>query len=110
MEEQCHDQVWSLWGFDDLVELTVYIESLCPDCKEFINGQLWSTYIKLASIMNVRVVPYGNANVSHAPHFAIVLFLSIISNCDYYLYSCCGGDSKSLHSYQDSNFWLTSLY
>ena len=46
------------------VELELYYESLCPDCREFITGQLISTYRKVADIMNITLVPYGNAEVS----------------------------------------------
>ena len=46
------------------VNFTVYIESLCPDCKDFIENELWSVWNKVKSIMNLEVVPYGNAEVS----------------------------------------------
>ncbi|CAG2113234.1 unnamed protein product [Medioppia subpectinata] len=44
---------------DTPVQLDVYYESLCPDCMQFIKTQLVPNYKKLASIMNVNMVPYG---------------------------------------------------
>ena len=48
------------------VKVTLYYESLCPDCKQFIQSQLWPTYQKLSStgILDLEMVPYGNARVS----------------------------------------------
>jgi len=44
-----------------LVNMELYYESLCPDCKEFITKQLYPTVLKVGSIMNVTIIPYGNA-------------------------------------------------
>ena len=48
----------------DKVKVNVYIESKCPDSKKFVNEQLYPTYQKLKSIINLKLVPFGNANVS----------------------------------------------
>jgi len=50
-----------LSGGDDRVRLVLYYESLCPDCKVFITDQLWPTYKKISSIIDLDLVPYGNA-------------------------------------------------
>jgi len=63
VERQCEDHVWSRNGDVDQVQLTLYIESLCPDCKNFIAEQLYPTFNKLGNIIDLRVVPYGNAKV-----------------------------------------------
>lgn len=45
-----------------LVSFTLYMESLCPDCKYFVVSQLYPTFKSVGSIMNLSIVPYGNAN------------------------------------------------
>ena len=45
------------------VYLGVYIEALCPDCKDFIKKQLWPTWQKLSNYINLTIVPYGNGQV-----------------------------------------------
>ena len=41
--------------------ISLYYESLCPGCHDFITGQLVPTYQKLDTLVNVELVPYGNA-------------------------------------------------
>lgn len=53
--------VLSINSASDLVNLTLYYETLCPDCRAFMTGQLWKAYQEVSSIMNLTVVPYGNA-------------------------------------------------
>lgn len=43
------------------VDVTLYYESLCPDCQLFIRQQLYPTYLKIGDIFNLTLVPYGNA-------------------------------------------------
>lgn len=58
---QCKDFVWR----EDLqappVNFELYFESLCPDCQQFITRQLYPVYTKIGSIMNLTLVPFGNA-------------------------------------------------
>ena len=49
---------------DDRVKVNVYIESKCPDSKNFVNEQLYPTYQTLKPIINLKLVPYGNADVT----------------------------------------------
>ena len=48
------------------VNVTLYYESLCPDCQEFIMGQLGPTWekVKLTNLMTVDLLPYGNSRVN----------------------------------------------
>lgn len=45
------------------VEVTLYFESLCPGCKQWLLNTAYPAYLKLASsgILNINLVPYGNA-------------------------------------------------
>ena len=47
----------------DLVSFTLYYESLCPGCRALTTTQIWKAYQSVSSIMNLTLVPYGNAQV-----------------------------------------------
>lgn len=44
-----------------LVNVTLYHESLCPDCIDFITTSLWKAFTKVSDIFTITMVPYGNA-------------------------------------------------
>ncbi|KAL2097631.1 hypothetical protein ACEWY4_006838 [Coilia grayii] len=45
----------------DKVAIALYYESLCPGCRQFLTTQLHPTWVMLRDIMDVQLVPFGNA-------------------------------------------------
>uniref|UniRef100_A0A8C6U1V5 Gamma-interferon-inducible lysosomal thiol reductase n=1 Tax=Neogobius melanostomus TaxID=47308 RepID=A0A8C6U1V5_9GOBI len=43
------------------VKIGLYYESLCPGCRNFITSMLYPTSVLLGDIMDLTLVPYGNA-------------------------------------------------
>lgn len=51
----------TLWQTADPVKVGLYYESLCPGCQSFITSMLYPTSVLLGDIMDLTLVPYGNA-------------------------------------------------
>ena len=65
------------------VNVTLYYESLCPYCRQFISEQLFPTWktFKSTGIMRVDIIPYGNAQ-------------EVEISSGYYNYTCQHGPSE----------------
>lgn len=44
------------------VKIDLYYEYLCPPCRQFVHDQLESTVKAIGDIMDVTLIPYGNAH------------------------------------------------
>ena len=65
VETQCEPFLSSAKKEGPLVNFTLYTETLCPYCILFISRQLYTTFKFIDSIMNLEIVPYGNAREQH---------------------------------------------
>ncbi|KNA06978.1 hypothetical protein SOVF_176150 [Spinacia oleracea] len=64
----CYAQIAEL--NDQKVDLTLYYETLCPYCSYFIAHDLVRLFTTgLISIVNLRLVPWGNADVEPSGYF-----------------------------------------
>ncbi|KAJ0182573.1 hypothetical protein K1T71_001942 [Dendrolimus kikuchii] len=46
------------------VEIKLYYESFCPDCRKFVTGSLVPTVEKLSVYLDIKLYPYGNAQTN----------------------------------------------
>jgi len=90
VERQCSHNVWQRPAQSvSKVSVTLYFESLCPDCQFFFSDQLIHAYLALSSILNLELVPYGNAQVSSSRSLLIV-FVIDMANGGHFKFCCLG--------------------
>jgi len=58
----------------DRVNFTIYYESLCADCRQFIIREVWFAYEAVADIVNLTFIPYGNAHEIYRPETQLYQF------------------------------------
>ncbi|CAF1535517.1 unnamed protein product, partial [Didymodactylos carnosus] len=64
---QCQSYVWNVRDENDKVNVTLYYETLCPFCRQFISAQVSPAYQTILDIINITLVPYGNAHETYQP-------------------------------------------
>ena len=68
MTKQCENYVWkTVEPTTEIVNLSIFYETLCPDCRKFITSQVWNAYQSILDIVNITFVPYGNAKELYRP-------------------------------------------
>lgn len=65
---------WPSTVSNDRVNFTIFYESLCADCRQFIITQVWFAYQAVADIVNLTFVPYGNAHELYRPETQLYQF------------------------------------
>ena len=60
--QQCKSFVWKPEAANDKVNFSLYYETLCPYCRQFITNQLSRAYDNILDIINITIIPYGNAH------------------------------------------------
>ena len=75
------------------VKFDLVYESLCPDCKELITGQMGPDFQKLTKYLDIRLNPFGNARMSVDPH-----------NPDLHVFDCQHGEDECIGSITEACF------
>ncbi|XP_035726521.1 gamma-interferon-inducible lysosomal thiol reductase-like isoform X2 [Vespa mandarinia] len=52
----------------EIVHITVYYETLCPDSRSFFVYHLLPTYMKLKENVQITLIPYGKATTTQKDH------------------------------------------
>jgi interferon gamma-inducible protein 30 len=73
--EQCQSYVWKVRDSNDKVNFTLYYETLCPDCRQFMTTELYKAYQSVLYIVNITLVPYGNAHETYQPATQLYQFV-----------------------------------
>lgn len=49
------------------IDVNLYYEALCGGCMNFVENELYPTYQKLGKYINLKLLPYGNTQMSETP-------------------------------------------
>ncbi|CAF0799778.1 unnamed protein product [Didymodactylos carnosus] len=112
--DQCKNYVWNY--DNDRINFSLYYETLCPDCRQFIQTrkikiqnfddsirydklcfiEVWNSYQAVLSIVNITFIPYGNAKELFRPETGLWQFYcqhgsseclgNVIHACTIYFY------------------------
>jgi len=89
----------------DHVKITLYYESLCGGCHQWINQEMYPTYQKLGKYMEVDFVPYGNADQEQNGD-------SWVFDCQHGPDECHGNFQQScmFHYVTDQDTYIEAIY
>jgi len=101
--DQCNKFSWTKSQDAAPVQLGLFMESLCPYCKEFINDQLTPTWGKIAQIINLTVIPYGNAKEEYDSNQKKWLF-----TCQHGEDECVGNliETCAINLFKNATIWF----
>lgn len=62
------------------LQFTLFYESLCPDCQEFLLGTFYrDVYLNFGDYVDFELVPYGNAKIQVSSSVEGETFLAMVS-------------------------------
>ena len=87
------------------VNFTLYYESLCGGCRDFIKMQYYPAFKLIGSIMNVGLVPYGNAEESQESG-------KWVYNCQHGKEECIGNliETCAIHLYPNASVYFPFIH
>ncbi len=91
---------------NDKVNFSLYYETLCPYCRQFIVSQVSKAYETILDIVNITIVPYGNAHETYEPSTQLYEYV-----CQHGADECVGNliHVKSPTIFSELNFFFLDL-
>ncbi len=104
--KQCESYVWKVQAGNDKVNFSLYYETLCPYCRQFIVSQVSKAYETILDIVNITIVPYGNAHETYEPSTQLYEYV-----CQHGADECVGNliHVKSPTIFSELNFFFLDL-